>query len=218
MKAAAGEDTCGVLLELIQGEGGVLPLEKEYVQQVAAFCAERDILLLLDEVQTGIGRIGSLFGFQQYGISPDAVSFAKGIAGGLPFGGFLAAEKCGTVLGPGTHATTFGGNPMAAAAAQVVLETLTEEMFAEIHEKGKYIREQVEAMASPLVSEVRGAGLMIGVILKDVGHKAFVAKLNEAGLLGLTAGSETLRFLPPLTITYEEIDAGLEILRAALAE
>jgi len=216
LKAEAGEDTCAVLLELIQGEGGVLPLDPAYVQAVAAFCKERDILLLLDEVQTGVGRTGTLFAFQQYGITPDALSFAKGIAGGLPFGGFLTNEKCGSVLGPGQHATTYGGNPLGAAAAQVVLETLTDAVLAEVIEKGKYIQEKVLAMNSPYVTTVRGLGLMIGIILKDMGHKELAGKLNEAGLLALTAGSETLRLLPPLTITYEEIDAGLKILREAL--
>ena len=218
LQAAAGEDTCAVLLELIQGEGGVLLLERDYVQQVAAFCAERDILLLLDEVQTGIGRTGKLFAFQEYGVSPDALSFAKGIAGGLPFGGFLTNEKCGSVLGPGTHASSFGGNPIGAAAAQVVLETLTEEVLAEIVAKGRYIQEQIAAMESPYVAEVRGMGLMIGVRIQDMGHRELVEKLMEAGLLALTAGSETLRLMPPLTISYEEIDAGLSILRALLVK
>jgi len=216
LQAACGDDTCAVMLELIQGEGGVLPLERDYIQQVAAFCKERDLLLLIDEVQTGIGRTGHLFAFQQYGITPDAVSFAKGIAGGVPFGGFLAGEMCCDVLGPGTHATTYGGNPLGAAAAQVVLETLTEEMLAEVAEKGRYIQENIAAMGSPYVAEIRGLGLMIGVVLKDVGHKEVVGRLNDAGLLALTAGSETLRFLPPLTISYEEIDAGLAILQSVI--
>jgi len=216
LRAAVGTDTCAVMLELIQGEGGVLPLERDYVQAVAAFCRERDILLLIDEIQTGVGRTGSLFAFQQYDIAPDAVSFAKGIAGGVPFGGILANEKCGTVLGPGTHATTFGGNPLAAAAAQVVLETLTDAELRAVAEKGRYIQEKILAMRSPYVITVRGLGLMIGVIIKDAGHKELAVKLNEAGLLALTAGTETLRFLPPLTITYEEIDAGLVILRSVL--
>ena len=218
LQAAAEDDTCAVILELIQGEGGVLPLEQDYVRQVAAFCRERDILLLIDEVQTGIGRTGSLFAFQQYGITPDAVSFAKGIAGGVPFGGFLAGETCSGTLGPGTHATTYGGNPLGAAAAQVVLETLTDEMLAEITQKGRYIGEKVRAMNSPYVAEVRGLGLMIGIIVQGISHKELVGKLNDAGLLALTAGSETLRLLPPLTITYEEIDMGLAILQSILTK
>ena len=124
LQSAAGHDVCAVLLELVQGEGGVLPMEREYVNELAELCQQRDWLLLVDEVQTGIGRTGTLFAFQQYGIQPDAVSFAKGIAGGLPMGGILASERCRNVFTPGTHATTFGGNPICAAAAQVVLEIL----------------------------------------------------------------------------------------------
>ena len=217
MKAACTADTCAVILELVQGEGGVLPLNKAYVQAIADFCKERDILLMIDEVQTGVGRTGSLFAFQQYGVSPDAVSFAKGIAGGVPFGGFFVNEKCGNVLTPGTHATTYGGNPMGAAAAQVVLETLTDEVLTQVREKGQYIQDRVRAMKSPYVTEVRGLGLMIGIILQGVAHRDMVGKLNDAGLLALVAGSATLRFLPPLTISYEEIDAGLLILQEALA-
>ena len=216
LKTAADKNTCAVLIELIQGEGGVLPLDKTYVQEVAAFCQSNDLLLMIDEVQTGAGRTGSLFAFQQYGIKPDAVSFAKGIANGVPFGGFFVNEKCGTVLGPGTHATTYGGNPLGAAAANVVLDTLTETMLAGVCEKGKYIRECVQAMSSPYVADVRGLGLMIGIVLKDITHRELVGKLNDVGLLTLVAGSATLRLLPPLTISYEEIDAGLAILQAAL--
>ena len=113
------------MMELVQGEGGVLPLDKDYVQAVAKLCAEKDWLLLVDEVQTGVGRTGNLFAFQQYGILPDVCSFAKGIAGGLPMSGIMANEKCRDVLGPGTHATTFGANPVCAAAGLVVQETLT---------------------------------------------------------------------------------------------
>ena len=218
LKTACSENTCAVMLELIQGEGGVLPLEKAFVQEVAAFCKERDILLLIDEVQTGIGRTGSLFAFEQYDIVPDALSFAKGIAGGVPFGGFIVNEKCSEVLGPGTHATTYGGNPLGAAAASVVLETLTEGMLAEVREKGQYIQGRAEAMESPYVREVRGLGLMIGILLQDISHRELVGQLGEAGLLALTAGSATLRLLPPLSITYAEIDEGLAILQTVLCD
>ena len=122
VEAQAGEDVCAVLLELVQGEGGVLPMDRDFVRALAGLCEQRDWLLLVDEVQTGIGRTGTLFAFQQYGIRPDAVSFAKGIAGGLPMGGFLVNEKCRPVLGPGSHASTFGGNPVCSAAALAVLD------------------------------------------------------------------------------------------------
>ncbi len=212
-----GEDVCAVLLELIQGEGGVNPMDKAYVQQVDALCRERDWLLLIDEVQTGVGRTGSLFCFQQYGISPDAVSFAKGIAGGLPMGGFLVSQPLRDVLGPGTHATTFGGNPIAAAAGLAVLDILDDNTLQTVREKGNYIRRQIGSWRSPLVSGVRGLGLMIGVAVQgEKSNRELVTLAIENRLLCLTAGSDVIRLLPPLTISYDEIDRGLEILHSIL--
>lgn len=217
LQSAAGHDVCAVLLELVQGEGGVLPMEREYVNELAELCQQRDWLLLVDEVQTGIGRTGTLFAFQQYGIQPDAVSFAKGIAGGLPMGGILASERCRNVFTPGTHATTFGGNPICAAAAQVVLEILDDSLLAEVTEKGAYIRERIERMDLECLGGTRGLGMMIGVEVKrPYNNKELAARLMEQGLLVLTAGS-ALRLLPPLTIRREEIDKGLTILEQALA-
>ena len=216
IKEVAGHDVCAVLVELVQGEGGVLPLDMEFVHDLAVLCAERDWLLLVDEVQTGVGRTGSLFAFQQYGILPDAVSFAKGIAGGLPMGGFLVNEKCRPVLGAGTHATTFGGNPVCAAAGCAVLDILDDNLLEQVKEKGRYIRESIEAMGLPCLGATRGMGLMIGVeVTGDRTNKELSAMLNRAGLLSLTAGPG-LRFLPPLTITKEEIDKGLAILKDVL--
>ena len=209
--AQSGDDVCAVMMELIQGEGGVNPLNKDYVQAVAKLCAEKDWLLLIDEVQTGIGRTGSVFAFQQFDIQPDVVSFAKGIAGGLPFGGFLTNEKCRKVLGAGDHGSTFGGNPMAAAAAGVVMDTMTPEFLAEVKEKGEYLRSGIAALNSPYVSGIRGMGLMIGVGVQGMTHKELCGKLRDAGLLALTAGKDTLRLLPPLVISKEEIDKGLAI-------
>ena len=216
VKAQADKDVCAVLLELVQGEGGVLPMEKEFVQSLAALCAERDWLLLVDEVQTGIGRTGTLFAFQQYGIIPDAVSFAKGIAGGLPMGGFLANERCRDVLGPGTHATTFGGNPICAAAARVVLDILDEDALAKVREKGNYIRARIERMGLTSLGKTRGLGLMIGVEVQgEESNRVLAARLIRKGLLVLTAGS-ALRLLPPLTISMAEIDKGLAIMQETL--
>ena len=217
LEAAAGDDVCAVMVELVQGEGGVLPLDKEYVKAVAALCAERDWLLLVDEVQSGVGRTGSLFAFQQYGIHPDVVSFAKGIAGGLPFGGVMANEKCRNVFTPGPHGTNLGGNPVAAAAACYVLDTLDDGFLAQVQEKGAYLRSRIEAMDLPCLGATRGMGLMIGVEVKgDKTNKELAAKLVESGLLILTAGPD-LRLLPPLVVTKEEMDKGLEIMKAALA-
>ena len=217
VEAVAGHDVCGVMMELVQGEGGVLPLDREFVRAVADLCAKRDWLLLIDEVQSGVGRTGSLFAFQQYGIHPDVVSFAKGIAGGLPFGGVMANEKCRNVFTPGTHGTTFGGNPVAAAAACYVLDTLDDGFLAQVQEKGAYLRSRIEAMDLPCLGATRGMGLMIGVEVKgDKTNKELAAKLVESGLLILTAGPD-LRLLPPLVVTKEEMDKGLEIMKAALA-
>ena len=216
IQEVAGHDVCAVMLELVQGEGGVYPMDPEYVHDLAVLCAERDWLLLVDEVQTGVGRTGTLFAFQQYGIIPDGVSFAKGIAGGLPMGGFLVNERCRNVLGPGTHATTFGGNPICAAAAQVVLDTLDEDALAAVTEKGNYIRTRIAHMGLSSLGESRGLGLMIGVEVKgEESNRVLAARLIQQGLLVLTAGT-ALRLLPPLTITMAEIDKGLAILEQTL--
>lgn len=207
---------CAVMMELIQGEGGVLPLDKAFVQEVAEFCKSRDILLLIDEVQTGVGRTGSLFCFQQYGIEPDVVTFAKGIAAGLPFGGVLAGANCAEVLCAGTHATTFGGNPICAAGAVAVLEALTPDFLGEVKQKGAYIRETIAGWNLPVVTSVRGLGLMIGIGV-SCSHREAVGKLVESGLLALTAGADTIRLMPPLTITKDEIDEGLSILKTILS-
>ena len=218
VQEVAGHDVCAVMLELVQGEGGVLPMEPEFVAGLARLCEERDWLLLVDEVQTGIGRTGSLFCFQQYGVQPDACSFAKGVAGGLPMGGFLVNEKCRNVFGPGTHATTFGGNPIAAAAACAVLDILDDDAIGQVKEKGDYIRRSIEGMELPCLGKTRGMGLMIGIAVADgYTNRELCAKLNEAGLLALTAGPG-LRLLPPLTITEEEINKGLAILHSALCQ
>ena len=211
-----GEDVCAVLLELIQGEGGVYPMDRGYVQALAQYCRQRDWLLLIDEVQTGIGRTGSLFCFQQYGVEPDALTFAKGIAGGLPMSGVLASEKCRNVLGPGTHATTFGGNPVSAAAALAVLDILDDAQMEKIKAKGAYLRGQIEHWNAPLVDGTRGMGLMIGIGVHGKSHKELAAEMISRGLLVLTAGTDTIRLLPPLTITYEEMDKGLAIMREVL--
>ncbi len=213
----AGHDVCAVMLELIQGESGVYPLDQDFVHDLAVLCAERDWLLLVDEVQTGVGRTGTLFCYQQYGILPDAVSFAKGIAGGLPMGGVMAGEKCRKVLGPGTHATTFGGNPICSAAALAVLDILGEEAMGDIADKGRYLRSAIEAMDLPPLGATRGLGLMIGVeTAPGYNNKELAAQLIQNGLLVLTAGP-ALRLLPPLTITKDELDQGLAILKKTLS-
>jgi len=210
------DDVCAVMIELVQGEGGVIPLCRDYVKTVSKMCSSKDVLLLIDEVQTGIGRCGSFMAFMQYDIKPDVITFAKGIAGGLPMGGILANEKCCDVLIPGTHATTFGGNPVSAAAALVVNETLDEKMLNEVIKKGEYIKKEITSWDLPVIGEIRGKGLMIGISIVEKAPKELAQKCVENGLLILTAGADALRMLPPLTITYEEIDKGLAILKKTL--
>ena len=214
VRRKADEMTCAVMMELVQGEGGVLPLDKEFVQQVEAFCRERDILLIIDEVQTGIGRTGSLFCFQQYGIRPDVVTMAKGLGGGVPVGAVLAAESCSNVLTPGTHATTFGGTPIVCAAANAVLDTVGDGQFLEqVKEKGEYLKNGILSIGSPNILGVRGMGLMLGIIVEDGKHAAYANKLIEKGVLALTAGKNAVRLLPPLTISKEEMDEALTIMK-----
>lgn len=211
LKAAVTDDVCAVLIELIQGEGGVMPLDKEFVQAVAALCQEKDILLMVDEVQTGISRTGHFFCYQGYGLQPDVVTAAKGLGGGLPIGACLCSDKTAEVFVPGTHGTTFGGNPIACAAAKEVLSRVAEPAFLqEVSEKGAYIREKLASIGN--VKEVRGQGMMIGIVTEKDNAKEMAGKCLENGLLILTA-KNLLRMLPPLTITYEEIDKGLAILK-----
>lgn len=214
LKEKAGTDCCAVMLEMIQGEGGVLPLEPGYVKAVEQFCRANDILLIVDEVQTGIGRTGSLFCYEQYGIMPDVVTAAKALGGGLPIGAVMAAEKCSDVLGSGTHGSTFGANPLCCAAAKAVLAQVNRPEFLNgVKEKGAYIKKAVLDMKSPLVKEVRGMGLMLGIAVEAEKRAELVKDLIENGVLVLTAGSDTIRLLPPLVITYEELDVALAAMK-----
>ncbi len=206
---------CAVLLEVIQGEGGVVPLPAEYLRAVREVCDRHDLLLMIDEVQTGIGRTGSLFAFQNAGITPDVVTCAKGIGGGLPMGACLCTEKLGNTLTAGTHGTTFGGNPVACAGSIEILNRLDDEFLQSVREKGDYIREKVSTFTG--VKSVHGAGLMLGIDLTEKKAGEVAARCCEKGLLILTAKA-ALRMLPPLTITYDEIDKGLGILADVLSE
>ena len=206
--------TCAVMMELVQGEGGVLPLDPEFVKQVEALCREKDLLLIIDEVQTGIGRTGSLFCFQQYDVRPDVVTMAKGLGGGVPIGAVLAAQSCSNVLTPGTHATTFGGTPMVCAAANAVLDTVANgEFLAQVREKGEYLKNGILSIGSPNIHGVRGMGLMLGIIVDEGKHAAFANKLIEEGVLAITAGKNAVRLLPPLTISKAEMDEALTIMK-----
>ena len=212
----ADDSTCAIMMELIQGEGGVMPLEIDFVKKVEAFCKEKDILLIIDEVQTGVGRTGKLFAFQNYGITPDIVTIAKGIGGGLPLGCVMFGEKTENTFVPGDHATTFGGNPVATAGALHILERLDNSFLDEVKAKGEYITEKLLKM--PHVVGVDGMGMMLGIRLEEgITAAEIVKKAIANGALILTAKTK-LRLLPPLTITYEEIDEGLSAIEKALIE
>lgn len=207
------DDVAAVMLEMVQGEGGVLPLSKEYVTAVARACKQKDILLIVDEVQTGVGRTGTLFAYEQYGVEPDLVTFAKGIGGGLPLGGVLFNSSTESVLVFGDHATTFGGNPAVCAGANTVLKKLDEKFLSEVRKKGDYIRNKISKM--PRVKEISGLGMMIGVSLDGVEAKQVVSEGLKNGVILLTAKTK-LRLLPPLSISCGEIDEGLAALETTL--
>ena len=216
LKNAVNKNTCAVMLELIQGEGGVNILDKDYVQSLVKFCNENDILVIVDEVQTGIGRTGKLFAFENYEILPDLVTVAKGLGGGLPIGLCMCGEKLKDVMSPSTHGTTFGANPVVCAGANYVLDTITADGFLdEVNKKGAYIEEKVLKFEN--VKNVRRMGLMIGIELESGNAHDIAVKCVENGLLIITA-KDLLRMLPPLVITYDEIDEALKILENTLKE
>ncbi len=207
---------CAVMFEFVQGEGGVVSLEKEFVEAIFEECAKNDILTIADEVQTGVGRTGALLTSQLFGVKPDITTLAKGLAGGIPIGACLANEKTSGVLTKGTHGSTFGGNPIACAGGLAVLETVLADGFLDdVCQKGYYFYQKL--MAFDEVENVTGTGLMIGIQLKTKKSADVCKACLDNGLLTLTA-KEKLRLLPPLNITYEEIDKGLAILEKILSE
>lgn len=217
MEESLKSDVCGIMIEGIQGEGGVIPLKREYVKAVENLARERDILLIFDEVQTGNGRTGTMYSYQGFGAEPDVVTTAKGLGGGLPIGAMLISEKCKGVLSKGSHGSTFGANPICCAAANAVLDIITEEGFLEsVKRRGEMTKQILCSWAHPHIKEVRGKGLMLGVQLEDKNPKDLVKRLLENGMVALTAGKDVLRLLPPLTISEEEIKKGLNILRSCL--
>ncbi|MBO5226597.1 MAG: aspartate aminotransferase family protein [Ruminococcus sp.] len=214
LKSKIDDTVCAVMMEYVQGEGGVNALSQEFVDAVYEMCGEKDILVIADEVQTGVGRTGTLLAGEQFGHKADVTTLAKGIAGGLPMGACLANEKCAEVLDKGSHGSTFGGNPVCCAAAMAVLKTVTADGFlSEVQAKAKYIREKLSAIKG--VKSVSGLGLMIGVELEEKAALDVVNAALEKGLLVLTAKTK-VRLLPPLNITYDEIDKGLEILKSII--
>ena len=215
LKAAVTDKTCAVMLELIQGEGGVNILDKEYVKALVAYCNDNDILVIIDEVQTGVARTGKLFAFQNYGVQPDLFTAAKGLGGGLPIGVCVCGEKLDGVMTPSTHGSTFGANPVVCAGANYVIDTVSTEAFLQdVREKGDYLEQQLRTI--PAVKNVRRMGLMVGIEIEQDAHDIAV-KCVQNGLLIITA-KDVLRMLPPLTITKENIDEAITILKNTLEE
>lgn len=214
LKRVANEKTCAVMVELIQGESGVVPLDKEYVKAVEEFCHSKDILFLVDEVQTGIGHTGTLFCFEQYDVLPDVVTTAKALGGGVPIGTVITGDKCKDTFGPGDHGSTFGGNPLSCKAADTVLSIVTEPDFLN-HVKvvGAALKTGIENIQSDKIKEVRGIGLMLGIVVDPEKRADYVQAMMDKGLLTLTAGKDAIRLLPPLTLSLEEVDKALEIMK-----
>ena len=216
VRAAIDETVCAIMIEVVQGEGGVVALEPDYVKGIEQLCREKGLTFIVDEVQAGMGRCGALFAYQRFGVHPDVVSVAKGLGGGLPIGGVLVNNEYDGVMGLSDHGTTFGANPVCAAAGRVVLRRLTAPgFFEEVQKKGAYVKERIGK--HPLLKEIRGLGLMLGVDFEGIDSKKLAQACLKNGLVILTAKS-AVRLLPPLTITMEELDAGLSILEQTLDE
>lgn len=214
VEACVNENTCAVMIECIQGESGVNVLDKNFVQAVEKLCRERDIIFICDEVQTGNGRTGRLYAYQAYGVSPDIVTTAKGLGGGLPIGACMLFEKCAGVFGHGDHGSTFGGNPVVCAGAYSILSRIDEKLLVSVRENGEYFREGLKKIDG--VKEVTGMGLMIG-IHTDKPAAEIANECMKRGLLVLTAHSN-VRLLPPLTISKDDIDFALKILNEVISQ
>ncbi|MEI0517553.1 aspartate aminotransferase family protein [Brachyspira murdochii] len=204
------DNACAVMMELIQGEGGVIPLDKEYVQKIKKYCEENDILFIADEVQTGVGRTGKFLCSEHFGIKPDITTLAKGLGGGLPIGAMLMNKTCSNVFNNGDHGSTFGANPIAASGALEVLNIIDKDLLKEVSKKSKYIKDKLMKLDN--VESVDGIGLMLGIKLKEgLNAKEIVEKCISKGAIPLTAKTK-IRLLPPLTITDKELEKAVSIL------
>ena len=216
LRNAVSENTAGIMFELIQGEGGVNLIEKEFLEEIKNIAKEKNLLIVIDEVQTGIGRTGKFFAYQHYDLEPDIITSAKGLGGGVPVGAVIAKENIASSFTPGTHGSTFGGNFLAMVASKVVLEEITRDGFlTEVLEKGIYLQEALKATGL----KPKGKGLMIGVDLEEpLNAREIAKKCLDKGLIIGTAGQNTLRFVPPLIINKKEIDEGINILKEVINE
>ena len=219
LRGAIGENTCAVMLEPVQGESGVHPASTDYLQGVRSLCDDHGLLLIFDEVQTGVGRLGTFFGYQRYGVVPDVATLAKSLAGGFPMGACLARGDAADTFQPGDHASTFGGNALACAAALATIKTILEEnLMGNVEEVGRYFMGRLDEMkqATGKIGEVRGMGLMIGMDLSKSAATEFAGKCLEAGLIVNGIPPSTIRFLPPLIITKTHVDEAMGILQSCL--
>ena len=215
MEKAVNEETAAVILEVVQGEGGVYPATAEYIQAVRRICDERGALLIVDEIQTGFGRTGKMFAIQHYGVTPDLLTCAKSLAGGVPMGAVLIGKNIKNLV-PGVHGSTFGGNPLSCAAANAALDVIKEEdLPGQAEAKGKYLMEKLAEINSPNIREVRGIGLMVGIEMKQK-VTGYIKALQAKKVIALNAGMTVIRLLPPLVITYEQIDRLVEALTEVL--
>ena len=220
IKDATTSSTCAVMLEPLQGEGGVNVPSNDYLKQVRAWCDENNLVMILDEVQTGIGRLGTLFGYEQYGVEPDVITLAKGLGGGVPIGAFLSKEKY-SVLTPGDHGSTYGGNPLACAAAYAVVNHVVENnIITHVIKSGNRLKEGLKQFIDKyeLINEVRGTGLLLAMEFKSDISAQLVSLSNEEGLLLNPVRPNAIRFMPPLNISEEEVDIGLSRLEQALSK
>lgn len=220
VKALVDEKTCAIILEPVQGEGGIYPAEKEFMEGIRKICDEKDILMICDEIQCGMGRTGKMFAFEHYDVVPDIITCAKALGCGIPVGAFVAGEKCCNSLVPGDHGTTYGGNPLATAAVSKVFDLFEENnILAHVNQISGYFEEQLEKLVADFdnVLERRGKGLMQGLVLSTPVADT-VNRAIKSGLLIISAGNNVLRMVPPLIITREHIDKMIEILRAVLSK
>jgi len=218
-QAAVNENTCAVLVEAIQSEGGVNVPSEDYVQGLRSMCDAHDLLLILDEVQTAMGRLGTFFGYQSYGVVPDILTMAKSLGAGVPIGAMLAKKHIADSFVPGTHAATFGGNPLVTAAACASVETiLSENLIANAVEMGNYLAYEISQLKGKYpIQEVRGKGLLRGLVM-SVDAKPLAAKCAENGLITICTNDYVVRFLPPLNITISHVDEAVSILEKSMAE
>ncbi len=220
IKDAIGKQTCAIFLEVIQGEGGVNVPDKSYLKEVQDICKDKGLLLMLDEVQTGIGRTGTLFAYEQYGIEPDIMTLAKGLGGGVPIGAFLSKKEV-SVFTPGDHGSTFAGNPLVCAAAYSTLKYLLEnDVLGNVKRNGAYFINKLELLRNQFsfITDIRGRGLLIALQFKEDIAEEIVSSCVEKGLLLNRVKPNTIRFMPPLTVTEKEIDTAIDVLTTVLAQ